>query len=98
MTHFEYKCTNNNINIKTGAGQMFANRIREVRTKAGLQQCQLAGEANVAIANLSRWEHGWARPTHATAEKLAKALEVSVEKLFPGETLYRPVSESELGT
>ncbi len=58
------------------------NSIRETRRKAGLRQAELARKAGIAEAQLCRIEGGL-RPSYATAEKVAKALQVSVDSLFP---------------
>lgn len=64
---------------------MNLNLLTEIR-RQGLHQCELAQRAGVTESNLSRLIHGRpvpAKTAHQTKERLARALGVSVERLFP---------------
>ncbi len=49
-------------------------RLKELRTKAGLTQKQLAEKAGVNSISVSLWENGHAKPWRSTLAKLAAAL------------------------
>jgi|WetSurMetagenome_2_1015567.scaffolds.fasta_scaffold868034_1 transcriptional regulator with XRE-family HTH domain len=58
--------------------------IKEIRTKKGLTQDKLANAAGVKQATISDIERGKIKhPGINTAAKLANALGVSIEDLFP---------------
>lgn len=60
----------------------FATRLRALRAKAKLSQSQLARKAGFSVRTLQKLEQGQsARPTLATAQALASALGVTVERL-----------------
>lgn len=63
-------------------------RIKELRTTFGvngLSQEVLAKMVGVATNTISRWETGIYRPTLKDLDSLAKALNVSILKFFPGD-------------
>ena len=63
------------------------SKLRMVRKEKGLSMTELAKQAQVNYSSLSRWEKDWCIPTKQTAEKLAIALGVLVEEIFPNEKL-----------
>lgn len=54
-----------------------------VRIARGLTQRELAHKAGVSQVQLSRLENGKRRPQAATRSRLARALHVDVEQIFP---------------
>lgn len=56
----------------------FASRIRRARDKKGLTQGELAAKSNVKESFITRIENEKARPDIATAEKLEKALGITL--------------------
>ncbi len=52
----------------------FAERVRELRTRAGLTQEALAERAGVLVFSIRNWEQGQREPRWADFCKLAKAL------------------------
>lgn len=63
----------------------FSEKLRELRTAAGLSQSQLAAEAGVSLDTLQDYEQGTRRgdPKLRLAVKLAQAMGVSVA-IFEG--------------
>ncbi|HVU46939.1 MAG TPA: N-6 DNA methylase [Terracidiphilus sp.] len=53
----------------------FDEQVREVRTKLGLSQEQLAARLNVSFATVNRWEGGNAKPQRAQLEAFRKLQE-----------------------
>jgi len=70
-----------------GQGQSFnarvGGRIREIRTRKGLQQRDLAARTGVHPTRLSKYESGTHAPTARCLSLLAAALGVSVDVLLP---------------
>jgi putative transcriptional regulator len=58
------------------------NRLKELRTGAGLTQAELADRVGVSRKTINTVENGVFTPSTTLALKLARALKVSVEKLF----------------
>ena len=46
-------------------------------------QIQLAAKSDINFATVSRLENGWLKPTGEQKKKLARALEVKTNWLFP---------------
>ena len=69
-----------------------ASRIKEYRNKAGLTQEQLAHKANIEPSFLAHIEAGQKGFSLETLEKIAKALDVSIDVFFrgqkPGQDVY----------
>jgi len=61
----------------------FKNRIREFRKKRGLRQIDLARLVGIFQSELSEIERGLRKPSVYLAKKIAKALGVSLDDLFP---------------
>jgi transcriptional regulator with XRE-family HTH domain len=60
-------------------------KLRYERTKAGLQQNELARKAGVSKAHVSRLELGRCGPSPDVLRRLAEALDCPVEDLMPAE-------------
>lgn len=64
--------------------QTLAKRLRSLRTEKGWTQQELARRSEVGQSAISTLESGRCRPQLATLLKLAEALDVSKEDLWPG--------------
>ena len=58
---------------------IFAEKLRELRTKAGLTQERLAASSGLGLGTIRDYEQGKREPLLSTAVKLARALGTSVE-------------------
>lgn len=58
------------------------NRLKDLRARKGLTQAELAERVGVSRKTINTVENGVFTPSATLALKLARALEVSVEKLF----------------
>src|SRR5262245_61792662 len=56
----------------------FAERLRELRVRAGLTQRELAQQAGMALGGLTKLEQGINQPSWESAVRLADALGVAV--------------------
>ena len=61
------------------------NRIRDIREERKLTQEELAERAGLPRQHVSDLERGVMRPRIDTAQKLAAALGVTVDDLFPAD-------------
>jgi DNA-binding XRE family transcriptional regulator len=59
------------------------NRLAELRTAAFMTQSGLAAEANVGVATICRIEAEHEVPQNRTIKRLAKALGVKPQDIFP---------------
>jgi len=65
---------------------MLGENIRKLRKKKGMSQEKLARLADISLNTLTKIESGFAKkPTIQTVQKLAKALEISIDDLVKGE-------------
>jgi|GEM_PF-276266 len=71
----------NQLRQTTVAGEMFGNRMREIRTKRGLSQQAAAERAGIAQTHVSDIELGFKLPNLLTVVRLAIALECKVVEL-----------------
>jgi transcriptional regulator with XRE-family HTH domain len=62
-------------------GQLFGERLREVRLAKGLTQGELADRCGTSIAAISHIERGTKVPTLTTLVRIADALQCKVTKL-----------------
>ena len=70
-----------------------ANRLKKLRSKAGLNQSQLARSVEVTRAAASRWEQGDIDSILArNAIRVAGTLGTSVEYLFTGKEPYTQIN------
>ncbi len=60
----------------------FGNYICKLREKKNLTQTELANQLDVSDKSISKWENGQAFPRIETFEKLAFALDTTVEDIF----------------
>lgn len=60
----------------------FAQRLKELRKKAGINQEELADILNVSIKTVQRWEWGQHTPRVEDIQKICKALNVSEADLL----------------
>lgn len=60
----------------------FGERLRKLRTAAGLTQAELGSKINRNVTSISKYESGAMQPTLETAVELAFQLKVSLDELF----------------
>ncbi len=73
---------NKNLNIRNSR---MKNRLKEARFKKGKSQIQLFKETSIWPSKISYIENGYWNPSEVEKEKLAKALGVERDWLFPKE-------------
>ena len=61
----------------------FSERLKQLRKSRKLTQAELAKLLNVAQSTVGNWESGTREPDMETITKIARALSVPVERLFP---------------
>lgn len=66
------------------SSSFLAQRLRELRKKAGLTQEELAEYVDVHLNTISRWENGIDTPKTFKIKRLAEALHVSESELLNG--------------
>jgi len=59
------------------------NRLRKARRERDVSQLQLMKETGIYFSTISRIERGWLTPTEEQKQKLAYALGVPKDWLFP---------------
>jgi transcriptional regulator with XRE-family HTH domain len=75
-----------------------ADRIKQLRTEAGLSQAELAERVGGSDARqISRYEHGRITPSLDVAVRLAEALDVSLDYLAIDNTPRRPLHVADHG-
>ena len=62
--------------------KQLGNRVRDLRTRAGLTQAQLADRIDVSHEFMSRLERGLKTPSLSTAGKIAESLGMEMVGLF----------------
>lgn len=67
--------------VKRTAGEVFGDRMRELRQKRGLTQVQLADRCGFPQARISELERGGRTPNLVTIMRLALALDCKVSAL-----------------
>ncbi len=82
--------------MRTDLPKRLGNRIRELRTRAGLTQAQLADRVDVSHEFMSRLERGLKAPSLATIEKIAKALGIALSEFFDFNAIPRDEKEAML--
>ncbi|GKY87737.1 helix-turn-helix domain-containing protein [Sinisalibacter aestuarii] len=65
-------------------GQVFARRLRDLRSAAGLTLIDLSERSGLAASTLSKIEHGNMSPTYDTILSLAEGLDVDIAELVSG--------------
>lgn len=58
---------------------IFAARLKELRTEAGLSQAKLAANAGMSLAGVTQLEQGLRQPTWVSIQALADALGVATD-------------------
>jgi putative transcriptional regulator len=58
------------------------NYLKEIRTKLGMTQAQLAEQVGIARVSIIAIENGRFIPTIETALRISQALHVPIEKIF----------------
>ncbi len=66
------------------------SRIKTLRLEQGLTQREVARQANMTEADVSRIESGRLRPYRGQARRIARALGVRVEDLFAADEPVTP--------
>ena len=61
-------------------------KLREIRMRKGLSQCQLAEMSNVHRVSISLYESGKKKPSVDSLKRLSVALGVSTDELLEGES------------
>ena len=59
------------------------NNLRKLRRAADKSQLWLMKRTGIHFSIISKFEHGWLEPSERQKKRLARALSVSVESLFP---------------
>lgn len=67
---------------RDGGANMIQNRVKEYRVNARMTLTQLADRAGVPVSTINDVERG-AEPRVVTAIRIARALNVRVERLWP---------------
>ena len=57
-------------------------RISRIRKEKGVTQAELAKKCGISMQQISEWERGYRNPKISNAEKIARALGVSVNELI----------------
>ena len=65
-----------------GIKEKLGARIKELRLKQGIKQCDLADMLNMERSHFTRIESGKHRPSDDNLEKIAKILNVEIKDLF----------------
>lgn len=60
-------------------------KIAQMRKLKGLTQGEIADRLNIHQSMVTRWERDQVQPKSSTLERLAAALETSIEELFDGD-------------
>ena len=75
-------------------GEKIGINIREVRTGLGYSQDKLAKKCEMSSSTLSAYENSKKTPNLITIAKIAKALGVSIERLYYGDDSIAFVNDS----
>ena len=67
----------------------FGEKLKELRTQAGMTQAQLAEISDVPLGTIRDYEQGKRNPLLSTAQKLARALNQPLD-VFPQPQTQRP--------
>ncbi|MBO5738395.1 helix-turn-helix transcriptional regulator [bacterium] len=73
----------------TSLKQKFGKRVREIRKSKGITQEQIAELISIEPPNVSKMESGLHFPQPDKIEKIANALNVSVQELFDFEHIQK---------
>ena len=64
------------------SNNIFGNKLKTLRLRAGLTQSQLAGQLNISASTVGMYEQGRREPDNDTLSKLCLALNTSVDYLL----------------
>ncbi len=64
------------------SSNIFGNKLKSLRLRAGLTQAQLAGQLNISASTVGMYEQGRREPDNDTLSKLCLALNTSVDYLL----------------
>jgi len=59
------------------------NKLRQARLKIDMSQLELMKKTKIYFSTISRIERGWLKPSEEQKKKLADALNVKINWLFP---------------
>jgi len=59
------------------------NKLRQARLKIDMSQLELMKKTRIYFSTISRIERGWLKPSEEQKKKLAEALNVQINWLFP---------------
>ena len=59
------------------------NKLRQARLKIDMSQLELMKKTGIYFSTISRIERGWLKPSEEQKKKLADALNVKINWLFP---------------
>jgi transcriptional regulator with XRE-family HTH domain len=79
----------------------FDKNLKELRAQKGFSQEVFSNKVGIHVTNLSKYERGLTIPSLEVAEKMASALEVSLDKLVYGseaEKAQKNITDNELLT
>ena len=68
-------------------------RIKTARTNANMTQADLARAMGVPYQTIGHWERDASSPKFSSLEKVAKALNISIETLILGDTASQKVNK-----
>ncbi|WP_429726411.1 helix-turn-helix transcriptional regulator [Alicyclobacillus sendaiensis] len=71
------------------------NRLREYRERLKLSQAELSRRTGIPQTTISCWERNIGEPNISDAQRLAHALQVDVNEIFPNEFSFNDHSTSE---
>ncbi|HHT7814565.1 TPA: helix-turn-helix domain-containing protein [Streptococcus suis] len=74
---------------------MLPQRLKELRTEAGLTQKEIAEKIHVGQNSYSNWENGNRKPTAEITSKLADFFKVPIDYLLGNSEIRNPYEKSE---
>jgi len=75
---------------------LFSERLKQIRTRLGLSQVELAERAEVTAAAISLYESGKRKPSFAISRKISQVLGVGLEDLWGEENEGKDVADPKL--
>jgi len=76
----------------------FSDRLKDIREGKNLTQEELANLSGVSARSIQRYESGASRPRVEAAEKLAKALNVSVNEILGSDDMLIAQASEKYGS
>ena len=62
--------------------EIFANRLKYLRSEKKLSQKQIADKLGIAVSTYANWEHGRREPSIVDIYKIISVLEIQPNELF----------------